>query len=231
MSLPQTPNKRKQVVAAYLANEKSPTVKQLINTHVVVSPMEREKISLAKCLIEDIRSVVKKSKSSRSAESLMCMNSVVASVSGKSIEKSKKKTHLAKSLGLPARKIRGGKRIRTEVLKAEKCSWSVTKTKTRTDDIAQSDKKLAYDVWLSPNISRPTGNKKDIKRIRTGTKKYTAHMIHVLEKTQLETYNDFKKAHPTIKMSLKTSERCKPFLTAVYGRVIDKHAVAVITQK
>ncbi|KAH3813420.1 hypothetical protein DPMN_141876 [Dreissena polymorpha] len=36
-------------------------------------------------------------------------------------------------------------------------------------------------------------------------------MIHVLEKTQTEVYNEFEKKYPHIKMPLKTFERCKPY--------------------
>ncbi|KAH3894125.1 hypothetical protein DPMN_018283 [Dreissena polymorpha] len=45
----------------------------------------------------------------------------------------------------------------------------------------------------------------------TGPKAYVSHMIHVLEKTQTEVYNEFEKKYPQIKMSLKTFERCKPY--------------------
>ena len=72
--------------------------------------------------------------------------------------------------------------------------------------------KLAYDFWISPESSRPTGNKKDIKRMRTGPKMYISHAIHLLEKTQTEVFLDFQRKHPNVNMSQRMYESCKPFL-------------------
>jgi hypothetical protein len=43
------------------------------------------------------------------------MNTVTASVSGENLEKSRCKMQLCKQLGIPARRISGGKRIRTKI--------------------------------------------------------------------------------------------------------------------
>jgi hypothetical protein len=45
-------------------------------------------------------------------------------------------------------------------------------------------KKLVYDIWSSPGVSTPTGNKSDIKRMRTGPKQFVSHAVYVLENTQ-----------------------------------------------
>lgn len=79
-----------------------------------------ENNSLSKCINEDIQTVVKKPKPSRSADALKSVNSVVASVSGESTEHARKKTQLAKVLRLSARKTRGGKRIRNDVVETDK---------------------------------------------------------------------------------------------------------------
>ena len=118
---------------------------------------------------------------------------------------------MSKLLGVPVRRLRGGKRIRTEVLKTDASCWDYTKRKTRQDAISAEVKQLAYDFWLSPENSRPSGNKKDIKRSRLGPKTYTSHMVHVLEKTQSEVYDDFKQKYPEIKISLRSFENCKPY--------------------
>ena len=54
---------------------------------------------------------------------------------------------------------------------------------TRSDSIPSEHRKLAYDSWSSPGISRPTGNKKDIIRKRVAVRTYTCHGNQVLEKT------------------------------------------------
>lgn len=54
---------------------------------------------------------------------------------------------------------------------------------TRSDSIPSEHRKLAYDFWSSPGISRPTGNKKDTIRKRVAVRTYTCHANQVLEKT------------------------------------------------
>ena len=72
-------------------------------------------------------------------------------------------------------------------------------------------KKLVYNFWISPDISRLTGNKKDVKRIRTGPKLYASHSIQILEKTQTEAYLIFKEEFPEIRISQRSFESLKPF--------------------
>ncbi len=81
--------------------------------------------------------------------------------------------------------------------------------KKRKDAIPQEHLKIACDYWKQK--SRPTGDKRDIKRLRTGFKKYTEHAKHVLEKTQRETFLDFKQDFPQIKMGETKFLECKPF--------------------
>ena len=50
----------------------------------------------------------------------------------------------------------------------------------------------------TPETSSPTGNKKDIKRMRTGPKMYVSYAIHLLEKTQTEEFLDFQRKHPNV---------------------------------
>jgi hypothetical protein len=75
-------------------------------------------------------------------------------------------------LGISARRISGGKRIETKILKSESSAWNRTLRKTRRDAISDRTKRIVYDFWLSPGISLPTGNKSDIKRERLGPNIY-----------------------------------------------------------
>ncbi len=147
----------------------------------------------------------------RSTDSRTAMHVICASVSGENISKAKCIRRLSDKFQLPVRRISGGKRIRTKNLKSEKSCWTVTERKTRSDAIPEETKHACYQYWLSPGTSRPTGNKSDIKRERLGPKVYASHMVHILEKTQTEVFQEFKTKNPDIKISQRQFEKYKPF--------------------
>ncbi|CAG2192156.1 unnamed protein product [Mytilus edulis] len=99
------------------------------------------------------------------------------------------KVKVARNLGLPAKTLAKGRKSRTRVLQTEKSSWTYTLRKSRSDAMSEDEKKTAYNFWLSPSISRPTGNKKDIKR-------------KLLE---------FQTTHPDIKIKQRKFENLKPY--------------------
>ena len=68
--------------------------------------------------------------------------------------------------------------------------------KTRSDALSERERTLAFEFWASPGNSRPTGNKSDVKRKRLGPKEYIEHEKQILEKTQSEIFQDFKKKIP-----------------------------------
>ena len=72
-----------------------------------------------------------------------------------------------------------GKRIRTKALTTEVSAWTFTR-QARSDALSEDIKRKIYEYVISPDNSRPTANKKDIKRL--GPKVYTSHMMHVLLK-------------------------------------------------
>ncbi len=81
--------------------------------------------------------------------------------------------------------------------------------KKRKDAIPTGHLKIAHEFWISK--SRPTGDRRDIKRKRIGPKSYKEHAKQVLEKTEREIFLDFKNEHPNIKMGETMFRRCKPF--------------------
>ena len=97
------------------------------------------------------------------------------------------------------------------MLKSEKSSWTYTERKTRSNALSTKNRELFYNFWLNPDISRPTGNKADIKRVRLDANVYSTHMKHVLLKNQVEAYTQFKKSHPNMKISLRAFEKLKPY--------------------
>ena len=110
------------------------------------------------------------------------MNVIISSVSGEKISEKKCRKKLARKLGLPVRTVCRSHTIRTRILQSEKSSWTYTNIKTRSDAITPDTKKRIYEFWCKPGISRPTGNKANIKRVRIGPKTYSSHMTHILEK-------------------------------------------------
>lgn len=201
-ALPKSPSKRAAAINKYL-NSKSPTINLLRKSQSEENIFEN--------VVKDIKTVVKSIKSKRCKDALTTMNVLVASVSGENVAKSKCIKRLSNELELPIRRISGGKRIRTQVLKSEKSCWAVTVRKTRKDAIDERLKRDIYQFWASPGISRPTGYKQDVKRERLGPRVYASHMLHVLELTQTEAFNEFQRLRPDVKISQRLFERYRPF--------------------
>ena len=210
-SLPQTPGRRVSVIKSYLGNMRSPTVSTLQNMKIVTSPEEIENDRVTDSVLGDIKSIIQSTKKQRSKDSVLARQLIFASVSGENIQENKQKKKLAKKLGVKRGNLTIGHKIRTHIMKSESSCWNLTKKKNRNNNIPDNHKQMAYKFWLSSGISRPTGNKKDIKRERLAKHTFVSHMIHVLEKSQTEVYSDFRSAHPEIKMSQRSFERLKPF--------------------
>lgn len=211
LALPASPSKRVTTMFAYLQNSNSPTVRKLQSSELISSPEEIEEHKTAKALTEDIKTVIDNCKNKRSGDSLKTMNLIISSVSGEKIRDNKCRKKLARKLGLPVRRVSRGHAIRTSILKSEKSCWIYTTRKTRSDALKPETKKIMYEFWLKPGISRPTGNKADIKRVRIGPKTYSSHMTHILEKTQTDVYLDFIRDNPSIQVSQRMFEKCKPY--------------------
>ena len=102
---------------------------------------------------------------------------------------------------------------RAELMSSQgkKC-WLVTTRKVRKDAIDEETQNRIYKCWKEN--SRPAGStKNDIIRKRLGKNHYIEHPRHVLEKTQLETYQDFMKENPDLrgKIGQRKFENLKPF--------------------
>lgn len=214
MSLPDTPKRRVSTIAAYLSAHKqtqSPTIKTLEVMNIVRSPEDHDNDNMHKDVVEDIKHVLESTKRLRSTESNLTRKLIFAAVSGENVQEGKRKGKLANKLGVKRVNIAAGSRVRTRILTSEKSCWKLTEKKNRNNNIPNDHKRLAYNFWLSKGVSRPTANKKDIKRERLDSHVFVSHMIHILEKSQTEAYNEFCTAHPHVKMSQRTFERLKPF--------------------
>ncbi|CAC5424453.1 unnamed protein product [Mytilus coruscus] len=198
-------------MASYLSSKKSPTVSNLEKMNVVVTPEDKNDIHLGKAVIHDLREIVDKTKLLRIDGARTAISIITASTNGSNIQNEKKKVLLGKKIGLPVKRISGGKNVRAKILSSEESCWKYIQRKTRKNAISHEIKKIAYDFWLHPDNSRPSPNKTDIKRVRIAPKQFSKHTIHILDKTQTEIFHEFKIKYPEVSMNQRTFERLKPF--------------------
>ncbi|CAC5401985.1 unnamed protein product [Mytilus coruscus] len=198
-------------MASYLSSKKSPTVSNLEKINVVVTPEDKNDIHLGKAVIHNLREIVDKTKLLRTDGARTAISIITASTNGSNIQNEKKKVLLGKKIGLPVKRISGGKNVRAKILSSEESCWKYIQRKTRKNAISHEIKKIAYDFWLHPDNSRPSPNKTDIKRVRIAPKQFSKHTIHILDKTQTEIFHEFKIKYPEVSMNQRTFERLKPF--------------------
>ncbi|XP_062600261.1 uncharacterized protein LOC134261881 [Saccostrea cucullata] len=206
-SLPSTPQKRATILSECTKDPNSPTVKILRDMNVITSPEEKVEHATNSAIIENLQEIISTTKKQRSKTAVTVMEVITTSVSSEKINKKQ----VSRSLGLSSKRLSRGKRHRATVLKTDAACWNFTNRKTRSDAINDDHKKIVYNFWTSPGISRPTGNKNDVKRMRTGRKQFVSHALYVLEKTQTEVYIEFKEMNPQIKISQRAFEKLKPF--------------------
>lgn len=162
-------------------------------------------------VVQNIQYLISTTKKRRSDDARAAMNIITASVSGENIAESKAKCKLAERLGLRRSRVYSGFKRRITLLTSETACYTETTRKLRNDRINEDIKKRIYDWWISPQNSRPTGNKNDVKRKRTGYKTYISHPIQVLEKTQSEVFSEFRQKHPDVKISQRVFEKIRPY--------------------
>ncbi|CAC5422370.1 unnamed protein product [Mytilus coruscus] len=202
-ALPITPNKRAAVLSAYVdCNRilKSPGVKKFHDSF---------EESVEKMAIRNIQDAITSVKHKRNGEAKAALNILTSSVSGENISDRKRATKsLANILGVNSRTLqKGEKKNRTKVLHSEHSSFLSTTWKTRSDALTEQTKRIVHDFWLQSNVSRPTNNKNDIKRVRISPNVYSSHSCYILEKTQTEVFLQFKNEYPDEKM--RQSGVCK----------------------
>ena len=177
-SLPATPRRRASVLSSYFKRN-SPTVEKLQRTGVIYSRQERSRKNVETSVLSDLKTALHKTKKKRSTENLQSRNIIFAAITGESVKKSKCKRQLANCLGVHRRQIAGGIRTRCSILKDDVSSWKLTEKKNRANKISDEIKRKVYNFWLSPGISRPTGNKKDVKRERLAPHTFVSHSVSV----------------------------------------------------
>jgi hypothetical protein len=156
-SLPATPSRRAATIAAYIKNDKSPTVQTLQKSKLIPSPADEIELSLSKNVLKDIKNTIDYTKNRGSDEARATMALLTASVSGESIKQSRSRVSLAKRLGVSVKRLARSAPIRTQILHSNKSCFEYPKRKTRSDALSDDLKKRIYDFWCLPEISYPTG--------------------------------------------------------------------------
>ena len=202
--LPRTPEKRAKIVKTL--TESPETKAKLDQSHDTP--------------LEGIKEMIGSVKQKRSDDARVAMTVGLSMLcSGATSQQ-----QMAKELGINRRRIAASLQHRKNVLQnLQGSSWTKIGRKTRSDATPEADKTKAYDFWASPGISRPTGNKRDVARKRTGPNQYIEHEKQILEKTQTEVYREFKEKYPNIKMGQRFFEGCKPFFV-IPTRIQDRNS-------
>jgi len=206
--LPSTPKKKADIVQTLASSPR--TRKILSNRGIIKTPEEQKEFSTLKALASDISEGLSEIKRSSSNEKRAVFSTFKSLAFGENIKKSRAKKSLGKLINLNEKSI--GKAIsrRQSILKADAATWLHIKRKVRKDALSEEDTKTIFNYWTN-TASRPTGDKKDTVKQRTGKQEYIHHAKHVLEKTQTEAFLEFKQLNPHINVKQRKFESLKPF--------------------
>jgi len=174
------------------------------------TPEEVEEISSLRALVVDISESMQNIKTSKSKDDKAAYSAFKSLAFGKNVSECKACKSLSKLINVGRRSLSTGIRERAKILSGEKKSWLDLERKTRGDAISTEHKQLICNFW-SFEASRPTGDKKDVIRKRTGRKQHIEHAKHVLEKTQTEVFLEFQAQYPKAKIKQRKFESLKPF--------------------
>ena len=207
--LPKTPEKRAAVVSSLI---NSPGTRKILEEScVVLSAEEQNQYKLFRAVVDDVTSMLAKEKSRRNDNSRAAVSTGIAMLCGENVKASGLKSAASATFGINRRRIAMSMQRRATALANRESAWMYTHRKTRSDALSEDVRKLAFEFWASPGNSRPTGNKTDVKRKRLGPNEYIEHEKQILEKTQTEIFQDFKKKYPEIGIKQRAFESCKPF--------------------
>ena len=188
--LSESPAKKVAVVATLI---ESPTTKKgLLRKGLISSAEKNDEADVSLTVMRDAREAINATKGQRSNDSRAATQTALGFLCGDKVKNKRIKTKVSKMLNINRKRVGRAYNHRKKVLKSEKSCWTYIERRTRIDAIPAEHRKLAHDFWASPDISRTTPNKKDIVRKRLAPKIYVVHPKQILEKTQTETYMEFK---------------------------------------
>ncbi len=178
----------------------SPTTRKALVITGVVASSAVKKAKLHDAIVEDAHSVLSSLKEKRSDDNRAVVQMGRYLLCGETVKNNNLHSTLSKTLSINRRHLAMCTSHRMKVLCDESVWWTSIKRQKRNDAILDEHCKLPCDFWASPRISRPTGNKRDIICERIGPKNYHKHERQILEKTENEIYEEFKKKYQEVKM-------------------------------
>ena len=206
--LPSTPEKRADIVESL---NQSPTTRAILESRsILTSEEEKQEVQVGRAILNDVSSAVSAVKGQRSKDTVTAVKVGLAFLCGDSVSANRLKSRVAERINISRQRLAQGTKHRQSALK-QNLPWLDSSRKARSDTVSQEIKEMAYEFWASPEISRPSPNKKDIIRERVASKTYIEHEKQLLEKSQSEVYLEFKQKYPELKIGQRTFEKCKPF--------------------
>ena len=207
-TLPISPRKKAEVVQT-LAD--SPNTRGILEKRgFLQSSTDKQDTDAMRSIVADLTDGLARVKKAKSKDDSAAYGVARALAFGATVKKNRKKSRVAKPVGIKRQQVSKGISHRQKVIKGDEACWIVTKRKVRMDAIKEEEKRMIYDYWTH-QASRPTGSKKDKMRHRLGRGEYVEHAKHVLEKTQTECFQEFQQLHPEIKIKQRKFEQFKPF--------------------
>lgn len=207
--LPTTPEKRAAVIKSLV--ESPTTNKLLVEAGVVLSEQQKVDLNLFDAFMTDATSVIEIEKTKRNDNSRKGLSMGISMLCGETVKSNGLTSAASSALGINRRRLAISIQKRATALSNRESAWVYTQRKTRCDALTEEQRRLAFDFWSAPGVSRPTGNKNDVKRKRLGPNDYVEHEKHILEKTQSEVFHDFKAKFPDVQMKQRAFEMCKPY--------------------
>ncbi len=205
-AIPDTPSKRKEAEIIAHRIKKCPLTREnLVSLGVAYSEEAESRNALNSSIVDNITTNLKQLQSKNGTlpeDKRKVYTTGIELATSSAPGKSPPMSKLCKQLGVGRKKISSKQKIAL----LEK---SFASRKKRKDAIPNNHLEIANEYWITK--SRPTGDRRDIKRKRIGPKSYKEHAKHVLEKTEREVFRDFKRDHPTIKMGETIFRSCKPY--------------------
>ena len=189
--LPNTPEKKASIITSLINSPR--TRKILEETGVILSEEDQSQFKLFRAVVDDATSMIANEKSKRNDNSRAAVSISIAMLCGESVKASGLTSAASTALGINRRRIAQSIQKRASALANRESAWMYMHRKTRSDALSERERTLAFEFWASPGNSRSTGNKSDVKRKRLGPKEYIEHKKQILEKTQSEIFQDFKK--------------------------------------
>lgn len=210
--LPDSTPEKVKVIKGVLSSE--PNVSASLQADGFINSKEQQRTNtLLSAVASDLSESFESVKSAHSNDN-RAAHHVAASVTfGKKVRSVRGISGVSKMLGVHRRFAARKSKDRDFILssKGKKC-WLVTTRKVRKDAVDEETQNLIYKWWKEN--SRPAGStKNDIVRRRLGKKHYVEHARQVLEKSQLEIYQDFICENKDLqgKICLRKFESLKPF--------------------